>query len=271
MSTALRSPRSLVDGRRQLLLISGLTLIYFAVRAATAQQRDEAFANASDVLAFEERFGLDLEAVIHDAAMTSEPLIRFLNAVYLWGHFPLLIAALLVLWAQRHRDYARLRNALIISGAIGLVAFAVYPVAPPRLYAPQTFFDTVHELSASHRVLQNPRFTNQFAAIPSFHVGWNLLVALALCRSTSRRSLRALAACMPLLMSVAVVATANHWIIDLAVGAAVALIGWFGARLAPTKHAEPEQQSIIDLRDDAPSVTPTEPVMGPSQTEPSIT
>lgn len=258
MSTTLRSPRSLVDGRRQLVLIGGLTLIYFVVRAASAQQRDQAFANAASVRSFEERFALDLEAVVHDAAMTSEPLVRLLNAVYLWGHFPLLIAALVVLWAQRHRDYARLRNALIISGTIGLVVFALYPVAPPRLYAPGTFFDTVHELSASHRLLQNPRFTNQFAAIPSFHVGWNLLVAIALCRSTSRRLLRVLAACMPLLMSVAVVATANHWIIDIAIGAAVALIGWFGARLLPTRQIEP----VIDLRDDqqqSPAIQPSGP------------
>lgn len=257
MRASTRSSRSVLDGRRQVLLIGGLTLVYFAVRAASSQQMTQAMTNAADVVALEERFGFAIEASVHDAAMTTEPLIRALNAVYLWGHFPVLIVALIILWAQRHRDYARLRNALVISGAIGLVVFALYPVAPPRLYAPQTFFDTVHEMSASHRVLQNPRFTNQYAAIPSFHVGWNLLVALALCRSTDRRAFRALALCMPVLMSIAVVATANHWLVDIAVGAVVALVGWFGACLVPSSQGP---SPLIDLSEPAqrsPDPTPT--------------
>lgn len=243
------SLRSFVDGRRQLGLIGGLALVYFAIRTAAADQRTAAFENAANVVNLEHRLGVGVESILHDAVMASEPLIRLFNWVYLWGHFPVLITALVVLWAQRHADYARLRNALIVSGAIGLVIFAVYPVAPPRLFAPDTFFDSVHELSASHRVLQNPRFTNQYAAVPSFHVGWNLLVAIALARATTRRHLRLLAATMPVAMCVAVVATANHWLLDIAVGAVVALTGWFAAGWIAQRRTKAEAEDVIDLRD----------------------
>jgi len=236
-----------VNGRRQLALIGALSIVYFGVRAVTANQETEAHANAADIVSLEKTFGLDVEFALHRAAMANEVVIRLFNWVYLWGHFPVLIGALIILWSRRHHDYTLLRNALIVSGAVGLMIFAIYPVAPPRLFAPATFFDSVHELSTSHRVLQNPRITNQYAAVPSFHVGWNLLVALALCRSTSRPALRALAAAMPVVMCLAVIATANHWLIDIVIGAAVALLGWATAAA---------RTPLIDLRDTDTTKTP---------------
>ena len=90
----------------------------------------------------------------------------------------LVAVTLLVLYLHRRPIYLRLRNAMFISGAAGLVVFATYPVAPPRLLDGGPFVDTVTTWSNSYRVLQPPSLVNKYAAVPSLHVGWNLLVGI---------------------------------------------------------------------------------------------
>jgi membrane-associated phospholipid phosphatase len=116
------------------------------------------------------------------------------------------------------------RNALLISGAIGLVIFATFPVAPPRL-TDLAVVDTVTLHSNAYRVLQPPAFVNQYAAMPSLHFGWDLLIGLALIRTATSRPMRLLGWIMPVLMAVAVILTANHYILDVFAGGAVALTG----------------------------------------------
>jgi membrane-associated phospholipid phosphatase len=114
------------------------------------------------------------------------------------------------------------RNAFLISGAIGLVCFALFPVAPPRLLD-EGWVDTVTERSEAYRVLQPPVFVNQYAAMPSLHVGWDLLIGISLVRLARRRTVKALGVVLPAAMFLATVLTANHYIIDGAAGAALAL------------------------------------------------
>ncbi|MGE0309384.1 MAG: phosphatase PAP2 family protein, partial [Acidimicrobiia bacterium] len=122
--------------------------------------------------------------------------------------------------------YVVLRNAMFISGAIGLVIFATYPVAPPRLLPPGSgFIDTVTQWSTSYRVLQPPSLVNKYAAMPSLHAGWNLLVGIALWHAFTSKRVRTFAVASPLLMAFAVVATANHYVIDAIAGAALSLVG----------------------------------------------
>ena len=180
-----------------------------------------------------------------------------MNWVYIWGHFPVIVGALFVLYGLSRRNFLTLRNALIASGVIGLVCFAVFPVAPPRLFDPALFFDSLGELSTSYKFLQNPKVTNQFAAVPSFHVGWNLLVACALWRSTRVRLVRVVAAVFPAIMMVAVVLTANHWLLDIVAGIGVAIAGLVGANaihrmiqwLVPGPAPVALDESQIDVTD----------------------
>ena len=152
-----------------------------------------------------------------------------MNWIYIWGHFPVIVATLVLLFGLSRTNFLTLRNALIASGGIGLVCFIAFPVAPPRLFDPSLFFDSLGELSTSYRFLQNPKVTNQFAAVPSFHVGWNLLVAFAIWRSTHIRLVRLAAVIFPALMMAAVVLTANHWLLDIVAGIGVAIAGLGGA------------------------------------------
>lgn len=123
---------------------------------------------------------------------------------------------------------------MFISGAIGLVIFMTLPVAPPRLL-PVGFVDTVTEFSNSYRLLQPPGLVNKYAAVPSLHVGWNLIVGISLFTASRSLWIRGLAVLSPPLMAVAVVATANHYIIDGALGAVISLLGFaVSRRLTPT-------------------------------------
>ncbi|HMO54792.1 MAG TPA: phosphatase PAP2 family protein, partial [Tepidiformaceae bacterium] len=124
-----------------------------------------------------------------------------------------------------HPDTYRLtRNAFLISGGAGPIVFATFPVAPPRL-TEMDVIDTVTRHSNAYRFLQPPAFTNQYAALPSLHFGWNLLIGIAIFRVVNARWLKAIAVLIPVAMALAVVLTANHYIVDPIAGAAFALGG----------------------------------------------
>jgi hypothetical protein len=146
------------------------------------------------------------------------------NWIYIFGHWPVIAAALIWLFHTRRTDYLVLRNALFVSGAIGLVIFMRYPVAPPRLLG-VGLEDTVTRFSTAYRTLQPPALINKYAAMPSLHVGWNLLVGISLVRASRRRVIRVLGVAGPILMATAVIATANHYVLDVIVGCLVALVG----------------------------------------------
>ena len=243
----------------QVILLTPPALLYFLVRDLVSGQEAEAFSNAASIVNFQQSLGLDWEASLQQSILDSEWVLTLVNWIYIYGHFPLVVGALFVLFRLSRRNFVVLRNAIVVSGAIGLICFAIFPVAPPRLFDPDLFFDSLAELSSSYQVLQNPDITNQFAAVPSFHVGWNVLVAVAIWRASPSRSLKLLALVFPMLMVTAVILTANHWVIDIVAGLAVALIG-IGA-------------AILFERLVAPRLVPDEPsskaVSGAQRNEPS--
>ena len=111
---------------------------------------------------------------------------------------------------------------MFVSGAIGFLFFAVLPVAPPRLFE-MGLVDTVTQQSDAYRALQPPGLTNQYAAFPSLHFGWNLLLGIVVYGSTRRVLPRALSIIGPAAMALAVVVTANHYVVDLVGGAVIVL------------------------------------------------
>jgi hypothetical protein len=157
--------------------------------------------------------------------------VTLFNWIYIWGHWPVIIAVGVYLFRFHRQDYRLLRNAMFLSGFIGFAFFAFFPVAPPRLVDPD-LIDTVTLHSNAYRALQPPGLTNQYAAFPSLHFGWNLLVGFALWRVSTRVLLRLLAVAGPTAMGIAVVATANHFVLDLAGGAVIVSAGlWIARRL----------------------------------------
>lgn len=209
---------------RQAVLIGLAALAYFGVRGVNESGLAQATENAADVLAFERWAGIDIELGLQDVVLSSDFLINLANWIYIWAHWPLIAVTLIWLAMTRRDEFYELRNAMFISGAVGLFIFASYAVAPPRLFAVE-YIDTVTEHSTSYRVLQPPALVNKYAAVPSLHFGWNLLVGLTWRKVGSSRFSTAAAVVMPISMAFAVVATGNHWTFDVLAGAVVALTG----------------------------------------------
>jgi hypothetical protein len=213
---------------RQLGVVVLGIVIYFGVRGLTEGRPSVALDHARDVLRFEEQVRLDQEHRIQDLLVGRDWLVDAANWVYIWGHWPVIAGAMLWL-ALRHRlVFLRLRNAMLLSGGVGLVIYASYPVAPPRLVQ-IGLVDTVSERSHAYRYLQPPAFVNQYAAMPSLHVGWDLLVGIAIFTAAGTMVLKWLGVLMPLFMASAVVLTANHYVVDGFAGSVLALAGLAGA------------------------------------------
>ena len=212
----------------QLAVVALGVVVYFGVRGLTESRPAVADRHGLDVLALERRIGLAHEHSVQHLLVGRDWLTTAANWVYIWGHWPV-ITVVLVWLALRHREtYLRLRNAMLLSGLVGLVVFALYPVSPPRLLD-VGLIDTVSERSGAYRVLQPPAFVNQYAAVPSLHVGWDLILGLAVASAASSSLLRWAGRTMPVLMALAVVLTANHYVVDAVLGALLALAGWVSA------------------------------------------
>ena len=209
---------------REMALVIFAYFAYFAVRGLTVGSEAQAVANAEKVVGFERAIGLFREPAMQRAILDDRWLVNVMNWMYVWGHWPLIILVAAWLFLNLPPTYRLYRNAFVISGAIGILIFALFPVAPPRL-ADVDIVDTVTLHSNSYRVLQPPGLVNQFAAVPSLHFGWNLLIGIVLFTRGSSVLARAAGIAVPPVMFLAIVLTANHYIIDAVLGGMVALTG----------------------------------------------
>lgn len=210
----------------QFSLVFGAAIFYFLVRGLTQGSVAQSEANAESILRLERWLGIDVEAGAQSLIVDHHAMVTLANWVYIWGHWPVIAVTLYALHRWYPLDYLRLRNALFVSGAIGIVIYMTFPVSPPRLLDP-AYRDTVTQFSTSYRVLQPPALVNKYAAMPSLHAGWNLLAGIALYMVARRTVFRVAAAALPIAMALAVVFTANHYVLDVVVGEIVALTGLF--------------------------------------------
>jgi hypothetical protein len=211
-----------VLGQAGLVLVG--VFVYFRVRGLTQGSTDVALEHAHQIVRLERFLGLDLEWNLQARVAPSEAIQTLANWVYIWGHWPVIVSTMVwLVWHDRDA-FLRLRDAMMVSGALGMVVFVSYPVAPPRL-ADLGLVDTVTEQSHAYRVLQPPAFVNQYAAMPSLHSGWDLLVGIAIVAAASSVALKLVGFAMPVLMAFAVVATANHYLVDVLAGVSLVLVG----------------------------------------------
>ncbi len=219
---------------REVLAIGAAALVYFLVRGLVHARGDVAIDHARDLIRIERELGLFHEEALQSLITPHEWLIDFVNWVYIWGHWPFLAGVFAWIVIARPRSYPKYRNTMFLSGLIGMAIFALYPVAPPRLVPGLDLIDTVTRQSNSYRVFQPPALTNPYAAFPSLHFGWDLLVGMAVFFEARRWWTRAIGVVMPVLMYMSIVLTANHYIIDgIAGGALVVACYLFVTRVAP--------------------------------------
>lgn len=219
---AARSRYVWISGQVGLVLL--LVFVYFRIRGLTRASPQVAVQHADDLVALEQRLGIYVEPSLQAPVAASDTLTMLANWIYMWGHWPV-IAIVMVWTVRKHRAvFRRLRDAMIVSGALGMLIFVTWPLAPPRL-AQLGLVDTVTEESYSYRVLQPPAFVNQYAAMPSLHSGWDLLVGIAIVSAATSVLVKAVGYVLPVLMAISVVVTANHYILDVVAGITLVLIG----------------------------------------------
>jgi membrane-associated phospholipid phosphatase len=211
----------------ELLLVALAFLLYFVVRANVIDRPDLALENARHVVDWEQALGIYVELDWQEAVLDERLIVRFFNFVYFWLDFPLIAALGLLMYFTRRRQYTFTRDAILFSGALALVSYALFPVAPPRLLPESGIVDTLQALdNFSYQAQSTEFFVNPYAAMPSLHVGWAFLVSIGVVRAfPGNRIVLLLAVLHPIAQWASTVFTGNHYFLDGVGGVVVALAG----------------------------------------------
>ncbi|MEW1908322.1 phosphatase PAP2 family protein [Kitasatospora sp. NPDC085895] len=222
---------------RELLLIAVLYTVYRLGRIAAEGHVPRAFRNATDVWNLERTLHLPGEADVQDLLLHSDLLVHTANAFYATVHFPATVLFLLWTYWRRPGHYVWIRRVLTVLTGAGLALHLLLPLAPPRMLEVTGLVDTARVYGPA--VYGDPAtdsLSNQFAAMPSLHVGWALTVAVGLIAATRSRW-RRLWLLHPAVTYLVVVGTANHYWLDGIV--AIALTGAALLLLRPPVSAGP--------------------------------
>jgi hypothetical protein len=232
-------PNGRADAVRQLLLFAGAYYLYRIVRGAVDGQVASAFEHARDVISLERGTHLFFEPVLQSWTESSGFLIHVADIMYVNAHFLITLAFLLWLYFSRNTNFYFVRNMFMVSMGLALVGYMVFPTAPPRFLSEWGFQDAVgdwvgHGAAQTAGVLYNP-----YAAMPSMHVAFALMIGITGVRLVKSRPLKIFWALYPLLITWVVIVTANHFWLDAAAGAVVAaLSAYTSAALAKARpHA----------------------------------
>ncbi len=200
-------------------------LIYRGVLTVDGSVAERGARNARRLMELQAALGIDVERGAQRSWLGRGPVGELLTAFYALAYWPFLLGT--IGWALlRDRHGARLlRNAVAVSGVVGLVVIVTWPLAPPRLL--EGFHDAVGDADLLATVAHPSGLFHPYAAMPSFHVGWMVVAALVLCRSTRRWRWWPLVP--PAVMAVAVITTGNHFVLDVVAGVALALAAWWVA------------------------------------------
>jgi membrane-associated phospholipid phosphatase len=211
----------------ELLVIGWLLFVYDAINNLAPLRLSTALGNGRGILHAEQALHIDPELSLDRWLASHTTLATILANYYDNAHFVVTLGLLGYLWWARADLYRPLRNSLVLVNVIGFVVFWRFPVAPPRML--DGFTDVVastHAFGSWHTGALASQ-ANQLAAMPSLHMAWAGWCALALWRISARRWVRAVALLYPCLTALAVLATGNHFVLDIVGGLlALALSVW---------------------------------------------
>jgi len=214
----------------EILLLAALYGIYELVRALTESGQGRSVANGRDILHFEQTQHLAPEHALN-SLFTNVPAIA-IPACFLYAicHYVVTPVVLVWLWRKHSDQYRRVRSVLVGGTLVALIGFWLLPTAPPRSIG--GFTDTMAQWSnigwwSTHASVPAglSGLTDQAGAMPSLHVGWALWCGWAIYRCAGRRWVRALGIAYPVITTLVVIGTANHYLADAAAGAAVMGLG----------------------------------------------
>ncbi|KPI32049.1 MULTISPECIES: phosphatase PAP2 family protein [unclassified Streptomyces] len=217
----------------EILLIGVSYWTYSLVRNAVPEQRSEALRNTDWIWRVEHSLGIAVEESVNHTVNSVTWLIVGMNYYYATLHFVVTLAVLVWLYRSHPGRYAATRLVLFATTAVALVGYYLYPLAPPRLMPGADFVDTVmvHQTWGSMASGDLKHMSNQYAAMPSMHIGWSLWCGLTVFALAKLPWVRILGLLYPTATLVVIVATANHFWLDAVGGVLCLAFGFAVARV----------------------------------------
>jgi hypothetical protein len=235
------------DVLRQVALFAGAYYAYRIVRGGVDGRAATAFENARQLIDIERTLHLFIEPSIQTWASGSALLTDVASWIYINAQTSVTLGALVWLYLFRNRSFYFVRNMMVVAMLIALAGYILYPTAPPRMFPEWGFQDSVARFTgidpddAKVSALFNP-----YAAVPSMHVAFALMIGWPLSRLVQWRGLRIFWFAYPFLVTFVIVVTANHFISDAVLGAGTAAASAYAA--AWMARARPEAWRFIPPR-----------------------
>jgi membrane-associated phospholipid phosphatase len=218
-------PRGWMDVIRQILLGVGAYVVYMVVRGLTdGGNLYKPFGDATKIINFERLLHVFVEPSIQAWAANTRWLMDVADWSYLNAHYFVTIAALVFIYFRRNDSFYFVRNMFMIAMAIALVGYALYPTAPPRLMPEWGFTDSISQFLGVPHLDNSPEsaFLNLYAAVPSMHVCFAVMVGFPMARLVKHWPAKIAWSLYPLWITFVVVATGNHYLTDVFLGALTA-------------------------------------------------
>jgi hypothetical protein len=224
-------------------MVLGLYAVYEATRGLVTGDPYVALRHAHEVVSLERSLHIFVEGPVQQAALAVPGLVGTLGFAYLSFHLALTGGLLLWLHRRRPAAYPLVRTTLLLATALAVVGYVVFPTAPPRL----SHVGIVDTVSGGHVDLNKGLVSslyNPYAAVPSLHVGYALIVGASLARYAPHLITRLAGLAYPPFVLLVIVATGNNFVIDAAAGAAVAAIALLAARLLIAPRSTPHRPQL---------------------------
>ena len=236
----LRPERPFPHGWRDAVLQLGLwalaDLLYEGVRGIVAGQQAAALANAQSIVGFEKGIGAFWEPALQRLVIHDHGVMVAANWIYGNAQFTVNAVFLAFIYVYRNEIFYFVRNMFFVAMGIALIVHLAVPVAPPRMLPQYGFVDTVQRIA---HINQDSGaislFVNPYAAVPSMHICFAVLVGITGARLARRWWLKALCAAYPLVVLTVIVVTANHFLFDAAAGVATAVAAALVAQLVMSR------------------------------------
>jgi hypothetical protein len=219
---------------REVGYVAAFYVCYSAVRnlfGSAAVSPRVAYDNALRVIDVERALGLYVEGAVQAAFLSWTGFIAAWNIFYGTAHFAVTGGVMVWLFLRHPTRYRLWRTTLACTTGLALVGFAAFPLMPPRLLPSIDpsfdFVDTLHTIGGLWSFESSPlrSVSNQYAAMPSLHIGWSLWSAGAVLPFARRWWARVAVVSYPLVTLFAIVVTANHFWLDAVGGALVVVVG----------------------------------------------
>jgi membrane-associated phospholipid phosphatase len=215
------------DFVRQVAIWFGFLLAYQIARGVADRDPTRAFENGLRVVGWEERVGNLFELSLQKVATSSSVLEQAVSWTYWNSEFTVVGLVLLWVYLRRNEHFLRFRNWILVANAIGLVGYVLLPTAPPRMFPTFGFADTLAEFGGLNHGSGLIQFAaNPYAAMPSLHAADALIVGVSLALIVRSRWAKALWLLWPAWVWFSVMATGNHFWLDILAGVVVALLAF---------------------------------------------